>query len=273
MSSRTIDVQMVLQAIGEPTRFRIVELLLSRPHAVGEVAAALGALQPQTSKHLQALEAAAVIRMHQLGRRRVAALNQETLSQLATYLAELARVAGEDQDGAVLRDYEATISRERARLAAGDDARVLRFERDLHADPDAVWKAWTDPALAARWWAPRHFTVAAFSLEPRAGAPVRVVLREGGNAEYESRGRVEQVAAGTLVFTLAPLDPGGDPLFEARHTLTITGEHQAHLRLEIDVSAVRAEAAPAVAGLRPGWEQLLDALEALLHEEPAPPEE
>ena len=49
MGGMALDVQGVLQAIGEPTRFRIIELLATRPHAVGEVAEALGALQPQTT--------------------------------------------------------------------------------------------------------------------------------------------------------------------------------------------------------------------------------
>lgn len=258
--STVVDVQRVLSAIGEPTRFRILEVLATRPHAVGEVATAIGALQPQTTKHLQALEAAGVIRVHRLGRRRVARLDRQTLARLAAYFGELGR-PGEDDDA--LGDYERAIAGEETRLADGDARRSLRFERDLPADPATVWEAWTDAARAAQWWAPRHFTVGAFELEPRAGAPIRVVLREG-EATYESRGRVEDVGAGSLVFWLAPVDPAGEPLFAARHTLAVTGGDHAHLVLDLDVTDVRPEAAPAVAGLRPGWEQLLDALEAHL---------
>lgn len=268
MSNAEVDVQRVLNAVGEPTRFRILELLSSRPHTVGEVATALGTLQPQTTKHLQALEAAGVIRVHRLGRRRVARLNRETLARVASYLAELAPADADDADDFALENYQRAIATEEARLAQGETTRVLRFERDLPADAPTVWRAWTDPARAAQWWAPRHFSVTAFDFEPRAGAPIRIVLREGGGAEHESRGRVERTAPGRLVFSLAPTGPAGEPLFAARHTLAVTGQAPAHLRLDIEVSAIREEAAPAVAGLRPGWEHLLDALEALLQADP-----
>ncbi|MFD2082810.1 Uncharacterized conserved protein YndB, AHSA1/START domain [Actinopolymorpha cephalotaxi] len=264
MSSKEVDVQQVLNTVGEPTRFRIIELLSSRPHAVGEVATALGALQPQITKHLQALEAAGVIRVHRLGRRRVARLDRETLARVAAYLGGLARA---DEDDAALDDYQRAIAREETRLAEGDSTRVLRFERDLPADARSVWEAWTNPARAAQWWAPRHFSVRVFDFEPRAGASIRIVLAEG-DAEYESRGHVERVGAGRLVFSLAPVDPAGEPLFEARHDLVVTGEDRAHVRLDIEISAVREDAAPAVAGLRPGWEQLLDALDAFLRTTP-----
>lgn len=265
MSDVTVDVQRVLSAVGEPTRFRILQLLASRPHTVGEVAAALGSLQPQTTKHLQALEAAGVVRVHRLGRRRVARLQRETLAVVAAHFADLARA---DRDDVALDDYQRAIATEAARPSADDAARVLRFERDVSAEARSVWRAWTDPARAARWWAPRHFSVGAFELEPRVGAPIRIVLREGDAAEYESRGQVERVLPGQLVFSLAPVDQVGKPLFQARHTLTVTGTNPAHLRLDIAVSGVRRDAAPAVAGLRPGWEQLLDALETFLQAGP-----
>ncbi|GAA3516566.1 metalloregulator ArsR/SmtB family transcription factor [Actinocatenispora rupis] len=255
---RRDDVQRALAAIGEPTRFRILELLAARPYTVGEVAEAIGALQPQTTKHLQVLAAAGVVRVHKLGRRRVARLDRTALARLGTYFA---RLAESDPDDAVLDAYENAIGAE----VAGAGRRVLRFSRTVPASAEAVWAAWTDPARAVRWWAPRHFTVGAFEIAPTALAPIRVVLREGDAAEYESRGRVEEAEPGRrLVFTLAPVDPAGTPLFSARHTLTIHGGRQTTVDLVIEVSDVRPETAPAVAGLEPGWVQLLDALDAFL---------
>lgn len=252
------DVQRALAAVGEPTRFRILELLAARPYTVGEVAEAVGALQPQTTKHLQVLAAAGVVRVHKLGRRRVARLDRAALARLGRYFA---RLAESDPDDAVLDAYESAIRAE----PTGDGRRVLRFSRTVPAPAGEVWTAWTDPARAARWWAPRHFTVGAFEIAPRARAPIRVVLRDGDSAEYESRGRVEEVErCRRLVFTLAPVDEAGTPLLSARHTLTIHGGRPTRMDLAIEVSDVRPEAAPVVAGLEPGWSQLLDALAAFL---------
>ncbi|MGN6428050.1 MAG: metalloregulator ArsR/SmtB family transcription factor [Leifsonia sp.] len=256
------DVQRALAAVAEPTRFRIVELLASRACTVGEVAEAIGALQPQTTKHLQALEAAGVIRVHRLGRRRVARLDREAFGALSAYFGDLARPGADD---AVLEDYERAILAEEA--GAGGADRVLRFTRTLAADPAAVWVAWTDPARAARWWAPPHFTVERLELSPEPGATIHLVLAEGDGVRYASEGRVEAAdPSRRLVFSLAPLGPDGAPLFAARHTLSIAGAAagETELELTIDVSAVRSGAAPAVAGLESGWNQLLDALAASL---------
>lgn len=253
-----MEVQPQLAAMAEPTRFRIIELLSTRACTVGEVAQHLDALQPQTTKHIQALERAGVIRVHKLGRRRVARLDRDSMSALSAFFAGLSVPAGDD---AVLDDYEAAIAREGAR-SLDNDARVLDFERQLPASVADVWAAWTDPERAVLWWAPRHFEVDVWEFAPQEGAPIRFVLREGDATTYESAGTVDEVEpGGGLAFRLAPLGSDGEPLFTARHTMTLTAAAAATvLRLRIEVSGVRSEAAPAVAGLEPGWTQLLDNL-------------
>ncbi|WP_203963521.1 SRPBCC domain-containing protein [Actinocatenispora thailandica] len=250
--------------MGEPTRFRIVELLAVRARTVGEVTEAIGALQPQTTKHLHALAAAGVVRLHKLGRRRVARLDRATLHQLADHFG---RLAEHDPDDAVLDGYEAAIAAETAAGPTGEGVRVLRLHRIVRAPARTVWTAWTDPARAVRWWAPPHFAVEALEIAPHAGTPIRLVLREGDGARYESGGRVIEAEPGRrLVFTLAPVDRTGTPLFSAIHTLDLHRDRSGGtgVELRIEVSDVAPEAAPAIAGLQPGWTQLLDALAAVL---------
>jgi uncharacterized protein YndB with AHSA1/START domain/DNA-binding transcriptional ArsR family regulator len=253
-----LDVQRALAALSEPTRFRIVSLLADRACTVSEVQEAIGARQPQTTKHIQALEAAGVIRVHRLGRRRVARLHRDTMEQLGAYFSTLSASAPDD---AALDGYEQAIHREHR----GEGPRSLTFERTLPASANRVWAAWTDPAIAARWWAPRHFDVDELALDPTPGAPVRLVLREG-SARYASEGRMlEAEAPRRLVFTLAPVDDDGAPLFHARHTVVLDGAgDRTRLTLSLEVAEVGEGAASAVAGLEPGWSQLLDALESEL---------
>lgn len=256
MAGVPFDVQRALITMGEPTRFRILQLLESRARTVGEIAAELGALQPQTTKHLQALESAGVIRVHRLGRRRVARLDREAFRALADHFTALATA---DADDAVLDTYEHAIAVEEDRPASAPV--VLHFERTIAAPAAKVWAAWTEPDQAARWWAPRHFTVSRFDFPILAGAEIRVDLREGDGATYESLGRVEEVGRRRLVFSLAPADGTGSPLFHAMYALRISGRDRTVLTLDVEATSVRPEAAPAVAGLEPGWNQLLDALE------------
>ena len=106
-----MDIQHALAVIAEPTRFRIVGLLAEAPRTVGDVAATLGALQPQTTKHLQALEAAGIVRIHRLGRRRVASLDREALRLLGVWFGALAVNASDDE---VLERYEGVVTRAEA---------------------------------------------------------------------------------------------------------------------------------------------------------------
>ena len=98
---------------------------------------------------------------------------------------------------------------------------------------------------------------------------MRLVLREGDGAEYTSIGRVVEASPATrLVYELAPVGAAGAPLFRAVHTVEFTsvpGDSAAtRVTLDIDVSAVEEGAASAVAGLEPGWAQLLEGLAAVL---------
>jgi uncharacterized protein YndB with AHSA1/START domain len=150
---------------------------------------------------------------------------------------------------------------------------MLRLHRTVRASAATVWAAWTQPQWAARWWAPRHFRVETFDIAPRAGAPIRLVLREGDSARYESAGQVTEADAGRrLVFTLAPLDQAGTPLFSAEHTVDIHQNRSGTttVTLLLRVSDVSPEAAPAIAGLEPGWTQLLDALVTLVQSDDHP---
>lgn len=246
-----------IAAIAEPTRFRIVELLAVRACSVSEVQEAIGALQPQTTKHIQTLEAAGVIRVHKLGRRRIARIDRDTMRDLGAYFTEL---AAPDADDDALDGYERAIGE--AQHLSTVTRRTLTFERALSADIERVWRAWTDPAVARRWWAPRHFTVDDFEISGVTGSVIRVALREGDGTRYASAGRVlEAEAPRRLVFDLAPVDDAGAPLFHARHVLTLSERMPATLELSIEVTDAVEGAAPAVAGLEPGWSQLLDALQ------------
>ena len=76
-----------LVALGEPTRLRIVELLRSGPHSVGEIAERLGVRQPQASKHLKVLSDARLLRSEAVSRRRIYALNDEPFRDLAAWVS------------------------------------------------------------------------------------------------------------------------------------------------------------------------------------------
>ena len=78
--------------LSEPTRRRILDLLLQGERPVGELVAELGVAQPNVSKHLRALSAAGLVRVRPDGQRRIYALRAEPLRELDAWLAPYRRV-------------------------------------------------------------------------------------------------------------------------------------------------------------------------------------
>ncbi len=63
------------------------------------------------------------------------------------------------------------------------DDRVLELVRVFQAPRALVWRAWTDPALLARWKGPRGFTAIDVARELRPGGAWRVAMRRDGTGE------------------------------------------------------------------------------------------
>jgi DNA-binding transcriptional ArsR family regulator len=73
-------------ALAEPTRRRILDLLRERPRLVGDLTEQLGITQPGTSKHLRVLREAGLVTVRQDAQRRWYELRPEPLQELATWL-------------------------------------------------------------------------------------------------------------------------------------------------------------------------------------------
>jgi DNA-binding transcriptional ArsR family regulator len=81
-----------LTALAEPTRREILRLLLEQPRSVGELASALDAAQPATSKHLRVLREAGLVHVHPDAQRRVYALRPDGFAELEAWLAPYRRL-------------------------------------------------------------------------------------------------------------------------------------------------------------------------------------
>jgi DNA-binding transcriptional ArsR family regulator len=75
-----------LDALGDPTRRAIFELLGDRPSAVVDLAAGLPVSRPAVSQHLKVLKEAGLVRDVQIGTRRIYSLDPEGLEGLRVYL-------------------------------------------------------------------------------------------------------------------------------------------------------------------------------------------
>ena len=77
---------LALDALGDPRRRRILELLSSRPMAVGELAEAMPIGRPAVSNHLKVLQGAGLVDHESRGTRNLYALAPEGLTELQQWL-------------------------------------------------------------------------------------------------------------------------------------------------------------------------------------------
>jgi DNA-binding transcriptional ArsR family regulator len=76
----------VLDALGDPTRRRVLELLRGGERAVGELATHLPVSRPAVSQHLRVLEGAGLVTHRRDGTRHLYAVDDSGLQALRAYL-------------------------------------------------------------------------------------------------------------------------------------------------------------------------------------------
>jgi DNA-binding transcriptional ArsR family regulator len=81
-----------LAALGEPNRFRIVELLRSGPRPVNDIGERLKLNQPQVSKHLRVLREAGLVDVQPRAQQRLYELRPHPLRQLHGWLERYRQV-------------------------------------------------------------------------------------------------------------------------------------------------------------------------------------
>ena len=89
MSNQSVD--SVFDALGEPVRRRILELLREGPTPVGRLAQRLPVGRPAVSKHLRVLSEVGLVRCRAEGRRRLYRLEPARLRPLQEWLAKYER--------------------------------------------------------------------------------------------------------------------------------------------------------------------------------------
>ena len=100
----------VFNAVAEPQRRDILNLLAHGERSVNEIAEALGAKQPQVSKHLRVLKEVGLVNMREVGRQRLYRLNGSALKPIYDWVTPFAHVWNERLDR--LADYLNQVQKE-----------------------------------------------------------------------------------------------------------------------------------------------------------------
>ena len=104
MAERTVSKDIsTLNALAEPNRKAIVDLLRDGPLTVGEIAERLGLRQPQATKHLKVLTESGILEVKADANRRFYRLRPEPFLSLDSWLKTFARIMEERYEK--LEDY------------------------------------------------------------------------------------------------------------------------------------------------------------------------
>jgi DNA-binding transcriptional ArsR family regulator len=105
-------------AVAEPRRREILDLLATRERAVNDLVDALALAQPQVSKHLRVLREVGVVEVREDGRRRVYRLNGQALKPIHDWVKRYEQTWSDRFEA--LDDVLEELKQKEARGDAGD---------------------------------------------------------------------------------------------------------------------------------------------------------
>jgi len=109
----------------------------------------------------------------------------------------------------------------RTSAAANTAERELVITRVFDAPRRLVFKAWTQPEHAARWWGPQGFTTISCEMDVRPGGAWWRRMRSPEGTEHRKRGIYREIVEPErLVFTYATEDAAGNSGHETLVTVT-----------------------------------------------------
>ncbi|MCM0621679.1 SRPBCC family protein [Nocardioides bruguierae] len=152
--------------------------------------------------------------------------------------------------------------------------KTFTLERTYGAAPAAVWRAWTEPDLLARWWGPEKTLVPECRVDCRVGGEIAIVMEAGPGMGKYAGTRWPMVGTFTevdepqrLVWSAESWTDGTreDTLIEHVNTVTMTEQDGGtHVRLDVVISSIGPKARMAAFGMKWGYKSQLGRLEGVL---------
>jgi DNA-binding transcriptional ArsR family regulator len=204
------------QALSDPTRRRILDLLRDRPRITGEIASDFEISRIAVMRHLEVLAEAGLVTSRKRGRERWHYLNAVLLQRLHERWFD--PIASGWASG--LLRLQRKVEDEAGRVSPSEPAIDLALDIPIEGTPAAVFSALTmDPG---GWWGHPFLRAQAtgLTLEPRIGGLLLERWEEGGAVVAAVTGWQDDrhlqltgpfhlgVAVGVATFDLAPTDSG-----------------------------------------------------------------
>ena len=144
--------------------------------------------------------------------------------------------------------------------------RELTLTRVFDAPRALVYQMWTDPKHLAEWFGPKGFTNPICEVDPRVGGRIHVVMRSPWDSEHPMEGVFREVVKNErLVFTNDAVDAKGSLLIQSVTTVTFEDAGgKTKMTMHTDAKGMVDIAARMLDGMKDGWSQSFDKLEAAI---------
>ncbi|MEX2127081.1 MAG: SRPBCC domain-containing protein [Xanthobacteraceae bacterium] len=148
------------------------------------------------------------------------------------------------------------IAPARSTLPAGGE---LIIKRVLNAPRERVFEAWTDPALAVKWWGPKDYPATFLEMDVRVGGTWSGRLRATADGrELTHRGVFREIVEPSLLIFTFAWDEEGERGLETIVTLTFTDLGG---RTLLTLHQTPFQSAEERDGHQSGWNSAFDRLE------------
>ncbi len=254
----------IYNAIAEPRRREIIELLSKQEQGVNHLARELRLAQPSVSKHLRVLLLVNLVHVRRDGRQRLYSANPELIRPIHAWAQQFERmwtkqldaVKARAEDAARTRSYESHVKGEKrmtkVQEAIKDDLRI-ELERLIDAPREDVFKALLDqlgPGSGAS-----HGSELKLKLEPFPGGRW---YRDLGADNGHYWAHVQAIKRPELLELTGPLFMSAPVCNNIQYRLK---EEDGRTTLRFVHTAMGSVPEDMRAGLQKGWTEQLDAIE------------
>lgn len=143
----------------------------------------------------------------------------------------------------------------------------LTLTRLINAPREKVYRAWTEPEIMKRWFAPAPFTAPVVEVDVRPGGASYILMRGPDGKDYPNRGVYLEVVKNERIVTTDAYTSAWVPSEKPFMTLVLTFENEDG-KTRYTARALHWTAEDLKAheemGFHQGWAQCTDQLEALV---------
>ena len=253
MSNRDV----VWQALANPERRQIIDLLRAEPRTTGEVVEATGLDRFVVQRHLGVLRKAGVVLVTARGRERSNALNASAL-----YQATIGWLRPFD------RHYATALEGLREGLEANEKERLMDIRRlhvaqqiDIAADARRCFAALIGDISA--WWGSPYLLLDRPETRIRAEARLGGLVSEHAEGEEAAWGTVSELAPDRLIAWTGRIGLGDAVTGTVRFTLT---ERAGQTRIDLEHESIGAFTPESQGSYDHGWHDLLHRLKTLIED-------